>query len=74
MEADVIEFPGLWHGNIDGKKVLKAASKAGLVPLLVCGVDEVGELYFASSTPDKTALLYMLDLARHKLLDGDYDL
>ncbi len=60
--------------DIPAKRVLKAAKKAKLTDAVVVGYMEDGSFYFASSAADGSEVLWLLSLAKKKLLDiGDVE-
>lgn len=55
--------------DIPVKRVLKGAKRAKLDTAVVVGWDPDGSLYFASSAADGGDVLWLLELAKKKLLE-----
>lgn len=68
----VIELPCFTKLDIPSERVLNGAIDAGLKKVLVLGIEEDGELYAACSSADKVQVLYLIEMFKFKLLDGDY--
>jgi hypothetical protein len=64
---NIIEFPGKTILDVEPDKVLDAAI-GKLETVLVIGLSENSEYYFATSTSDKAKLLLMLETFKFKLL------
>ncbi len=67
--AEIIGFPGKTTLDIKPKKVLKAALKANMDQLVIAGIDENGEEYFASSYGSLSETLFLLERFKKMLLE-----
>lgn len=66
--SNVIDLPVVTTLDIPSNRILEAAiDKVDAV--LILGWDENGELYFASSKADGGHCLWLMELAKKKLLD-----
>ena len=73
-EDNVVELDMVTRLDIPVERVLNGAMKADLNNVFVVGWDQDGDLYTASSIADGAELLWMLELAKKRLLaigDGD---
>ena len=64
----VVDFPGITTLNHDPARMLEAAQSAGLVEVVICGVDADGKEYFASSVADAGSAGWHLDRAKWNLM------
>ena len=72
MMGEVIEPSFITKLDIPTERVLRKAQDEGLGTVIVVGWDEGGELYFASSAADGGDTLWLLEMAKKKLLEvGD---
>lgn len=55
--------------KIPVERVIKRASEAEMQDVIIIGWDKDGELYFASSEPDGGTVLWLIELAKKKLLE-----
>ena len=67
--GDVIEANMITKLNIPAERVLRKAQEEKLSEVVVIGWDEDGEAYFASSVADGGEVLWMLELAKKRLLE-----
>ena len=65
---NVTDFPGLTRHDIPVKRVLETALKEDLDEVLVIGIKNGGELFNASSTPEASRLLMLIELTKLRLL------
>lgn len=65
----VTPFDGLTKADLPIKRVLKAAKNNCREGVVVISFDEDGELYFASSFGDGAKTLWMIEMAKKRLLD-----
>ncbi len=68
MSAEVLPFTGVTTLDIDPAQVLEAAKAAGLKEVVICGVDDDGNEYFASSVADAGNAGWHLDRAKWNLM------
>ena len=57
--------------DVPAERILKAALKAGVSRVVIVGYTEDGEEYFSASIASGETVLWLLERARIKLLDGD---
>lgn len=69
MTAEVINFSGITLLDFPVERIYKGAMKAKLKTLVVVGVDEDGDFYFASTKADGGEVLWYLELAKKRLLE-----
>ena len=70
--AEVIIWHGVTRLDIPVSRVLKAAREAKLSEAVVIGYDKDGDFFFAGSKADGAQALWLLELAKKKLMDiGD---
>lgn len=65
--GNVVLFPGVTVGDLDADAVLESA-KGSLSEVLVLGLTEDGEEYFAGSHADAANALWLLERMKHLLL------
>lgn len=68
-DPHVLEFTGITRLDLPVGKILKAAREAKLQAALVIGFDKDGDFYFASSKADGGEVLWLLELAKKRLLE-----
>lgn len=68
MTDNVVEFNGVTRLDLPPGRVLQRADAAGLTKVLVLGYDADGDFFFASSSPDGGDVLWLLELARIRLM------
>jgi len=71
--GDVVEMAGLVTVlDIPPTRILAKAAAAKLESVVVIGFDKEGDFYFASSKADGSDVLWLIELAKKKLLElGD---
>lgn len=72
--GDVIRFPGNTRLDLDPDVLLKEASEHGLREVVICGFDQEGNEYHASSVSDAGEVLWILRRCEHALMqlaDGE---
>lgn len=69
MKADILIFDGITRLDIPVQRVLKSAREAKMSECLIIGYDKRGEFYFASSKADGGNVLWLLEVAKKKLLE-----
>lgn len=70
MTDNVVDIGCVTTLDIDPNKVLKGAEDQ-LESGIVVGWDRDGELYFASSIGNERDVLWMLEMAKARLLEGE---
>ncbi len=68
MCADVVEFNGITRLDLPVDRIIARATEAGLTDVVILGFDKDGEFYSAASMADGGAMLWLLELARHRLI------
>lgn len=58
--------------DIDASTVLSTAV-GNVSQIILIGLDNAGDIYFASDLLDKKEIIYRLQQIVHKLYNGDYD-
>lgn len=66
---NVIELDVVTSLDIPASRVLSRASEAALESAVVIGWDAEGDFYFSSSVSDGGSVLWLIELAKKKLLD-----
>lgn len=66
---NVVELSVVTRLDIPAERVLRKATESGLGKVVVIGYDREGEFYFASSVADGGDVLWLMALAKKKLLD-----
>jgi coenzyme F420-reducing hydrogenase delta subunit len=68
VTAEIINLPCITRLDIDPQRVLTAALEAGLEGVFVMGYTKEGEVYFASSYADGGTVMWLMELAKARLL------
>lgn len=68
MTAEIMPFTGITSLDIPPDRVLQSAIDHGMDEVVVCGFDDEGQSYFASSIADVGTALFHLDRARWRLM------
>lgn len=72
MSADVVTFPGITKLDLPPERLLTQALEAQPDSVVIVGYGKDGEFYFASSKADGAEVLWLLELAKKRLLEvGD---
>ena len=69
MSDNVVEFNSITSLDTPPPRVLAKAAGAKLESCVVVGFKEDGDFYFASSNADGGDVLWLLELAKKKLLE-----
>lgn len=69
MSENVVEFDGVTRLDTPPTKVLAKAAGKALQEVVVIGFGKDGDFYFASSKPDGPSVLWVMELAKKKLLE-----
>lgn len=69
MTDNVVELPVVTTHDVSPTKILARASGAKLKRCVVVGVDTDGDLYFASSSGSGPEAMWLLERAKHDLLE-----
>lgn len=69
MTAEILPFTGNTTLDIAAERVLEGAHEARLASAVVIGHAENGDFYFASSIADGGDVLWLLEVAKKKLLE-----
>jgi len=68
-DDNVVPMHGTTKLDIPADRVIDGARDKDLDTIVVVGLDQDGELYFASSTADAGTVLILLERAKVRLLD-----
>lgn len=79
--AEIVQFPGMTalvvepdvEMPIDPNLVLEGAVNANLRDIVICGRNENGEFYLASSSNNLPNVLWLLEIARFNLVANGPD-
>lgn len=66
--GDVVEAPFITKLDIPTERILRKAGEAGLERVLLIGEDKDGEIYFASSFGDGGHALWLMEIAKVRLM------
>lgn len=66
--ADVVEFTGITTLDVPVDRVLSGAQEHGLGSVVVIGFGTDGDFYFASNKADGGEILWLMELAKAKLI------
>lgn len=69
--SNVTVLPVVTSLDIPVDRVIRGAEKANLTTCVVIGYDQDGELYFASSVADGGDVLWLMELAKKALMNGN---
>jgi hypothetical protein len=69
--AEIILYNGITKLDLPPDRICEQAANKGLHGVLIIGHDESGELYFASSYADGGHALWLLELAKKRLMFPD---
>lgn len=69
-DDNVMMWPGTTTHALPVDRIASAADKAGLKLCIIVGVDKHGDLYFASSEGDVGMVLWQLERAKKRLMEG----
>lgn len=62
-------FPGITTNDHDPNVLLGAAERASLTQVVIIGYEPDGEMFFSSSIANGPDVLWLLELAKRRLLD-----
>lgn len=69
--SNVIQLDNAFFGDLPVKTVLEAALEVDLQRVMVIGVDKDGDLYLATSSPEKPLLLWDLEQVKRDIMEFD---
>lgn len=69
MVDKVLIFDGVSKLDLPAERILQAAIDAKIDTAVVIGWDKDGELYFASTKADGGDVIWLMELAKKKLLE-----
>lgn len=72
MTAKIYDFSGLTYADLPPDLILEAAV-GQLKETLVIGYDNDGKLYIASSSSSNPKILWLLEMAKKRLLYGELE-
>jgi len=67
--SNIVIFNGITSLDYEPEQILNAAIEKGLSQAVVIGYDEDGEFYFSSSLADGGDVIWLLEMAKKKLLE-----
>lgn len=67
--GEVVELGVVTSLPMPSEKLLRKALEGGVTNVVIIGYDPEGEFWFASSDADGGDVLWLLELAKRKLLD-----
>lgn len=70
MTADIVSYPGVTRLDCAPENTIKCAVEAKLKDVVIIGFDEDGEFFFASNKADGGDALWLLELARKRLMEA----
>lgn len=68
MTDNVVPLNCITRLNLPPDRVLEAALEEGLEEAVVIGYDKDGDFYFSSSVADGGSVLWLIELAKYKLM------
>lgn len=68
--AEVVVLPVVTRLDVPAERILEGAVAAGLEKAVVIGWAAGGEFYFASSLADGGEVLWLLEMAKKRLLEA----
>jgi hypothetical protein len=69
MSGKILEFNGVTRLDINPDIVIAAAQKRRLDGIIMIGLEEDGEFFFASSYADGGDVLWLMELAKKRLME-----
>jgi hypothetical protein len=69
MSDNIVFFDGVTRLDIPPERVLNSAKEANLENCVVIGWEKNGDFYFASSIASGPEVIWLLELAKKKLLE-----
>lgn len=69
LDENVVMFPGVTSQDYDPIVMLEAAMRTELADVVIIGWDTDGDFFFSSSKSEGPEVLWMLELAKSKLMD-----
>jgi hypothetical protein len=67
--SNVVELPVITRLDLPPERVITRAMEAGLTEVVVIGRDPAGNFWFAASKADGGDVLWLLELAKKRLLE-----
>lgn len=67
---NVVDLPVVTTLPLDVGRILDRAKAANMSEVIVLGYDADGEFYFAASEPDGGDILWLLEVAKKKLMEA----
>lgn len=71
MDDNIVQFNGFTKLDLNPKSILTNIAESNLDQCIVIGVKD-GEQRFYSSIADESQIIYMIEVLKHKLLNGDF--
>lgn len=72
MTAEIVKFPGMTVLDTDPLEILELAKSWGMRRTLIIGEDDDDRLVVGGSFSSKEKAIFLMELLKHKLLNGDY--
>jgi len=67
--GEVVELGNVTKLDIPPERILNKALENGITDVIVIGYDKDGDFYFASCQADGGSVLWLLEMAKRKLID-----
>lgn len=67
--GEVVELNAPTLLDIPSERILNKALEQGITDVIVIGYDKDGDFYFASCQADGGSVLWLLEMAKRKLID-----
>lgn len=68
-EENILTFDGVTRLDLSAERILQAAIDAKIESAVVLGYDADGEFYFASTKADGGEVIWLMEIAKKKLLE-----
>lgn len=69
MSENILVFDGVSRLDLPAERVLQSAIDAKIESAVVLGYDSDGEFYFASTKADGGEVMWLMEIAKKKLLE-----
>lgn len=67
--AEIIELNMVTRLDIPAERVIARAAEVEFVEIVVVGFTKAGEFYFTSNKADAGTIIYLMEMAKKRLLD-----
>ena len=69
-DDNVIEFPGITKIDYPAEHLLQQAIREKVTEVVICGYDEDGELFIASSIASGPEVMWLLEMGKKRLIEA----